>query len=54
MAFEGEVVGDRTYPDGTPRKLLDVSRIKGLGFSQKVGLKEGAERDHEWNLGEEG
>jgi len=48
VGFEGEVVWDRSYPDGTPRKLLDVSRIKGMGWTPKVGLKEGVERVYEW------
>ena len=48
-----EVVGcaasiewDATKPDGTPRKLLDVSRILGLGWRQRVGLREGIARAH--------
>ena len=48
VGFEGEVVCGRSFPDGTPRKLLDVSRIKGMGWSPKVGLKEGVERVYEW------
>lgn len=44
VGFEGEIVFNTDYPDGTPRKLLDVSRIKSLGWSPQVGLEEGVER----------
>lgn len=44
VGFEGEIVFNTDYPDGTPRKLLDVSRIKSLGWSPQVGLEEGIER----------
>ena len=39
--YEGELVFDTSKPDGTPRKLLDVSRLTALGFTPKIGLKEG-------------
>jgi GDP-L-fucose synthase len=41
VGFEGELVFDTSKPDGTPRKLLDVSRINGLGWKAKIGLREG-------------
>ena len=41
VGFEGEVIWDKSRPDGTPRKLLDVQRILDLGWSPKVSLKEG-------------
>ncbi|WP_319804039.1 GDP-L-fucose synthase [Candidatus Nitrosacidococcus sp. I8] len=41
VGFQGEIVFDIIKPDGTPRKLLDVSRVKTLGWSAKIGLKEG-------------
>lgn len=44
VGFEGEIVFNTDYPDGTPRKLLDVSRIKSLGWSPQVGLEEGIEK----------
>ena len=40
-AFPGRIVFDASKPDGTPRKLLDVSRLKGLGWSARIGLREG-------------
>lgn len=41
VGFEGELVFDGTKPDGTPRKLLDVSKIEALGWKAKIGLREG-------------
>lgn len=41
VGFEGELRFDTSRPDGTPRKLCDVSRIKGLGWQAKTGLEEG-------------
>lgn len=41
VGYRGDVVWDTAKPDGTPQKLLDVSRLRGLGWQPKVGLKEG-------------
>jgi GDP-L-fucose synthase len=41
VGFEGEIVFDATKPDGTPRKLLDVSRLAGLGWRARITLREG-------------
>jgi GDP-L-fucose synthase len=41
VGYSGEVVFDSTKPDGTPRKLLDVSRLKSLGFAATVSLSDG-------------
>lgn len=41
VGFEGELVFDTTKPDGTPRKLLDVSKINNLGWRANIGLREG-------------
>jgi GDP-L-fucose synthase len=41
VGFEGEIVHDLSKPDGTPRKLLDVSRLKQLGWRPRMGLKQG-------------
>ena len=46
--FSGRIVFDSTKPDGTPRKLLDVSRMKSLGWSARIPLREGIEMTYEW------
>ena len=51
--FRGEVVWDGTKPDGTPQKLLDVSRIKALGWSASVGLEEGLKRTYDWYVAQQ-
>lgn len=43
LGFEGELVFDTTKPDGTPRKLMDVSKLHNLGWKHKIELKEGIE-----------
>lgn len=50
MGFKGEYVFNSKYPDGTPRKLLDVSRIKNLGWKPEVSLEEGLKRSIEFYL----
>ena len=41
VGFEGELVFDESKPDGTPRKLMDNSKINNMGWSPKISLKEG-------------
>lgn len=41
VGYEGKLHFDKTKPDGTPRKLMDVSKLSALGWSAKIGLKEG-------------
>ena len=48
--FEGEIIYDSTKPDGTPRKLLDVSRINELGWEHKTPLKVGIVNSYKWFL----
>lgn len=48
VGFEGEAAWDPTQPDGMPRKLLDVSRLSGLGWSPRIELTEGIKRTYEW------
>lgn len=50
VGYEGKIVNDLSKPDGTPRKLLDVTRLNLTGFKHKVELKEGIERVYEWFL----
>lgn len=41
VGYKGEIVFDHTKPDGTPRKLMDVSKINAMGWKAKIGLREG-------------
>jgi GDP-L-fucose synthase len=50
VGFQGEIVSDPSKPDGTPRKLLDVSRLRALGWSPRIGLREGIESAYAWYL----
>lgn len=50
VGFPGTIVYDRTKPDGTPQKLLDVSRLSSLGWSAKIGLREGIASTYRWYL----
>jgi GDP-L-fucose synthase len=47
LAFDGELTFEVSRQDGTPQKLLDVSRIHRLGWKAKVGLEEGIRRTYE-------
>ena len=47
VGFDGEVVFDATKPDGTPRKLLDVTRMKALGWTAKIDLLSGLRSTYE-------
>jgi GDP-L-fucose synthase len=48
VGFEGETTWDTTKPDGTPQKLLDVSKLEKAGWTSKIGLDEGLARTVEW------
>lgn len=48
VRYEGNIVYDSTKPDGTPRKLMDVSRLHNLGWRHKIGLREGITRTYDW------
>ena len=47
---QGEIIWDTEKPDGTPRKLMDVSKMKELGWEYKTELKEGVEKTYSWFL----
>ncbi|HEY6142142.1 MAG TPA: GDP-L-fucose synthase [Flavobacterium sp.] len=47
VGFEGEILTDTTKPDGTPRKLMDVSKLKSLGWKAKITLEEGIHKVYE-------
>ncbi|MDH5571484.1 MAG: NAD-dependent epimerase/dehydratase family protein, partial [Gammaproteobacteria bacterium] len=50
VGYEGELKFDTTKPDGTPRKLLDVSKLNSLGWTAKVPLDEGITDTYKWYL----
>lgn len=50
VGFTGNIVHDTTKPDGTPRKLLDVSRMTALGWRAKTPLEEGVASTYRWFL----
>ena len=48
--FEGKIEFDSSMPDGTPRKLLDVSRLGRLGWKAAIGLEQGVEASYQWMI----
>jgi GDP-L-fucose synthase len=48
VGFKGELIFDTSKPDGTPRKLLDVSRLNALGWKAGIDLREGIESTYRW------
>ncbi|WP_298267852.1 GDP-L-fucose synthase [Geobacter sp.] len=50
IGFEGELVFDTSKPDGTPRKLSDVSRLHSLGWRHRIGLEEGVRATYGWYM----
>lgn len=50
VGFKGEITFDESRPDGTPRKLMDVSRLSSLGWKYSTELKDGLEMTYEWFL----
>ncbi|WP_292959263.1 GDP-L-fucose synthase [Neptuniibacter sp. UBA6509] len=50
VGFKGEVVFDSTKPDGTPRKLMDVSKLNALGWKHSITLRDGLAMTYDWFL----
>jgi GDP-L-fucose synthase len=48
VGFEGGLTWDKSKPDGTPRKLLDISKIRSLGWSPTISLRDGIAQTYEW------
>ena len=46
--FEGELILDRSKPDGTMRKVVDISRLQQLGWEPKIELEDGIRANYEW------
>ena len=47
IGFDGDIAFDKTKPDGTPKKLLDVSRIHSLGWCHKINIKDGIKQSYQ-------
>jgi GDP-L-fucose synthase len=52
VGFKGPVQYDASKPDGTPRKLLDVSRLSSMGWQPRISLREGIEMTYRWYVKE--
>jgi GDP-L-fucose synthase len=50
VGFSGKIEHDRSKPDGTPRKLLDVSKLQSLGWKPRTALADGVRKTYEWYL----
>lgn len=50
VGFQGTIIQDETKPDGTPRKVLDVSRINNIGWKSQIALEEGLKSTYSWYL----
>jgi GDP-L-fucose synthase len=50
VGHQGEIIWDSTKPDGTPRKLMDVSKMKEIGWTYSTELEEGIQKTYEWFL----
>jgi GDP-L-fucose synthase len=50
VGFEGKLIFDTTKPDGSLRKLIDVSRLSNMGWQYTIDLKSGLEKTYEWYL----
>ena len=53
LKFMGNIRWDKTKPNGTPRKVLNVDKIKSLGWEPKIGIREGIESTYEWYKSEQ-
>ena len=50
VGFEGNLAWDTTKPDGTPRKLLDITKLRNLGWQPTISLREGIAQTYDWFL----
>ena len=50
IGHQGEIIWDTSKPDGTPRKVMEVSKLKNLGWSPKISLEQGIEETYQWFL----
>jgi GDP-L-fucose synthase len=50
VGFQGKIIFDTSKPDGTPRKIMDVSRLNSLGWENSIALKQGIEKVYKENF----
>jgi GDP-L-fucose synthase len=50
VGYHGKLEFDKSKPDGTPRKIMDNSRIQALGWTPKISLKQGIQEVYQWYL----
>lgn len=50
VGYKGDIIWDTTKPDGTPRKLMDSTKLKRMGWNQNIGLNEGLKLTYEWYI----
>jgi GDP-L-fucose synthase len=48
VGFKGKIKKDTSKPDGTPKKLLDVTKLNSLGWKAQISLKDGIKQTYEW------
>jgi GDP-L-fucose synthase len=48
VGFQGRLTFDPSYPDGTPRKLLDISRLSHMGWKAQTSLEAGLKETYDW------
>ena len=54
VGFDGKIVYDKSKPEGPPRKLVDISKLKNLGWAPKISLDEGLKKSYDWFLANQG
>ena len=54
IGYDGELIFNHQKPDGTPRKVLDVSRLHQLGWQHRISLKQGLKQTYLWYLNHQG
>ena len=50
VGHQGEIIWDAEKPDGTPRKLMDVSKMHELGWKHQINLEDGINKTYQWFL----
>ena len=50
IGHQGDIIWDHSKPDGTPRKLMDVSKMKAMGWQYETELEQGIQKTYKWFL----